>query len=627
MDVTKSSYAKVPLRVKIISFSLFIMVLIFAVFIATIVFNAFSERDYTLKLQADLLYSDYDKQIKEQIGNVLSLIDRLDTLCEAQGLSLEERQAFIKETVRELRYGSEGYFWIDTFDGVNILLPPKPETEGTNRLDWKDENGKPMVKEFINIGQSGGGFCDFWYPKLGYDEPKPKRSYTAPFVKYKWVLGTGNYIDTIEEALVAEEANLENEFHITITRVIIIAVAMLLVMSFILTFFMLRIFVKPIVLTAKKLKNIAEGEGDLTVRLPISGNDEITEMSEYFNETISKIGNSIRAVGYGTDSMQEIGAELSSNMNETASAINEISATIESVKQQAQTQAASVTETSATMEEIIRTIKNLNRSIESQAASVVQSSASIEEMVSNIRSIGKMLEEGNTLMSSLHTQSEMGKGGVANANGEILKIAEKSGDLQEASQVIQNIAEQTNLLAMNAAIEAAHAGESGKGFAVVADEIRKLAEESNLQGKQIGDTIKETRAIIENMTQSGAAAEAVFDEVFLLVQKVLGNIEQITAAMKEQENGSREVISAMQSINEVTLEVKDGSAEMLKGGEQVAHEMQKLDELTRVITSSMNEMASGAVQINHSISEVSDITEKNRDAIENLVGEVSKFKV
>ena len=100
MDATKSSYTKVPLRVKIVSFSLFIMVLIFAVFIATIVFNAFSERDNTLKEQADLLYSDYDKQIKEQIGNVLSLMDRLDTLCEAQGLSLEERQAFIKETVR-----------------------------------------------------------------------------------------------------------------------------------------------------------------------------------------------------------------------------------------------------------------------------------------------------------------------------------------------------------------------------------------------------------------------------------------------------------------------------------------------------------------------------------------------
>ncbi len=149
--------------------------------------------------------------------------------------------------------------------------------------------------------------------------------------------------------------------------------------------------VTPIRKIVKALQNIAQGEGDLTVRLPIQGNDEITDMSEYFNETIEKIGTSVKKVGITSDSMEEIGAELSANMTETASAINEISANIEGVKQQTMTQAASVTETAATVEEIVRTIKQLNIGIETQAASVAQSSSSVEQMVANIASIGQTL--------------------------------------------------------------------------------------------------------------------------------------------------------------------------------------------------------------------------------------------
>ena len=314
-------------------------------------------------------------------------------------------------------------------------------------------------------------------------------------------------------------------------------------------------------------------------------------------------------------------------MSETASSINQISANIEGVKQQVLTQSASVTETASAIEEIIRTIKDLNGSIETQAAGVAQSSSSIEQMVANILSIGNMLKDGNDVMRELHKQAELGKAGASAANSDVAMIAEKSDALQEASQVVQNIASQTNLLAMNAAIEAAHAGDAGRGFTVVADEIRKLAEESNVQGKQISSMIKESTTIIENLTHSGAAAEAVFVDVFTLAEKVQKSIEHISAAMHEQETGNREVLEAVKNINAVTQEVRDGSNEMLRGGEQVAGEMRKLDDLTRVITDSMNEMASGAVQISNAVQEVNEITQKNKGAIDNLNAEVGKFKV
>ena len=414
----------------------------------------------------------------------------------------------------------------------------------------------------------------------------------------------------------------------TALRRTVVQYVLILISVVILLYVLVRMFVsKPLQFTSDALRNIAQGEGDLTVRLPVHGKDEIAELSEYFNQTIAKIGSAIKNVDANSNVMQSIGDELSSSMTETASALNEISANIDGVKEQAMTQAASVTQTSSTVEEIIRTIENLNGSIEIQSDSVAQSSAAVEEMVANIASITNSLEKSDNMVKNLAAATSEGKSTLLTSNTVTQKIADESGGLIEASSVIQNIASQTNLLAMNAAIEAAHAGEAGKGFAVVADEIRKLAEESSAQGKTITDTLKKLSDDIKGLSDSSKIVEEKFNAIFQLSENVRGMSAELTAAMREQENGSREVLAAIKNISSVTVEVKSGSEEMLVGGKGVADEMRKLDQLTAVIKDSMNEMAAGVQQINNAVQEVNDLARKNKDSIEGLAEEVGKFKV
>ena len=401
----------------------------------------------------------------------------------------------------------------------------------------------------------------------------------------------------------------------------------ILLISLIVVYFAAYRMVHPIQTVVNALKNIAQGEGDLTVRLPVHGNDEIADMSEYFNETIVKIGTTIQQIGVNSNAMEGIGNELASSMSETADAVHEISANIDGVKQQAITQSASVTETAATVEQIMRTIQQLNSRIETQAASVSQSSSAVEQMVANIASIAQTLDKTNATIKALAAATTDGRETITSSSAVTRKIAEESGSLMEASSVIQHIASQTNLLAMNAAIEAAHAGEAGKGFAVVADEIRKLAEESSSQGKTITETLKMLSGEIGLLSTASKTAGEKFNAIFSLSGQVKNMSNSLMEAMREQENGSKEVLGAIKSINTVTVKVQAGSADMFKGGTEVAEEVRKLDGLTRLITESMNEMASGAVQINNAVQEVNEITRKNKQNIDNLAAEVSKFKV
>ena len=518
---------------------------------------------------------------------------------------------WLTDSIDDIVVGQTGYCYVLGLTGTTIATKDFRRVEEMENIEQQAKNDTSLRS-----------LAEFEHMAVEIDDP------SIDFYTYKGINKIASYatIKTTDWTVIVNAP--KDEFMGTVNtlrRSMIEIGAIILVIALVVVYIVASAIVKPIQNAVPALHTIAQG--DFTVQLPMSGNDEITDMADHFNQTIEKIGLSIKQVGVNSNIMEEIGSELASNMTETASSIHQISANIDGVKQQAMTQAASVTETAATIEEIVRTIKQLNGSIETQAASVAQSSSSVEQMVANIASIGQTLGKTDEVIKKLTGATGDGKATLVTSNTVTKKIAEESGSLMEASSVIQHIASQTNLLAMNAAIEAAHAGEAGKGFAVVADEIRKLAEDSAMQGKTITATLKTLSGEIETLSASSKTVEEKFNAIFSLAEQVKEMSARLTEAMREQENGSKEVLTAIKSINTVTIEVQAGSEEMLKGGEGVASEMQKLDSLTRIITDSMNEMASGAVQINNAVQEVSEITQRNKGAIENLAQEVSKFKV
>ncbi len=528
------------------------------------------------------------KAVKDKSGGILG--------CIGLDISLSE----LTEFVNTIKIGETGYCMLVQDDGT-ILADPKHRDVNFKMLG---ETGIPALKRLASV--AGGE------TKLMMDGTQ-WRAYVFPLSHMNWKLITLIY---------------EREI-ISLFVELLRAMAFIGVLMFAVYFSGVFVFSRGLKRNLRRLEHIFSkiATGDLTDRMEVKSGDEIGQMMTHFNTAVENMSRMLRLLKKEADTMTQIGNTFADNMEETAASVKQIGGSVISVKEQALSQAAGVTETSATVEQINGRLSRLISGIEMQADSILRSSSSIEQMAENISAVSGTLEQNNALIKTMYAQTQQGKEGARFANSVVAQIAEQSRSLMEASQIIQTIASQTNLLAMNAAIEAAHAGESGKGFAVVAEEIRKLAEESNMQGKHIGVVIKESTEIIGKLTEAGAKAEQLFIEVYESVSTISKQEDLIVNSMKEQDRNSRQVLTAIKEINAVTEEVKTASAEMIEGGTQIAEEMQKLSDITQETTNSMNDIASGADQITDAIHEINLVSRKNKTSIQKLSEEISRFQL
>jgi methyl-accepting chemotaxis protein len=383
---------------------------------------------------------------------------------------------------------------------------------------------------------------------------------------------------------------------------------------------------KPLNHIVQTLNQIST-DWDLTRRIHFSRRDEIGTLGEFFNQTFERMRNLIFNIKKETTTLSQIGGDLAKNMHETAAAVNELTVNIQSIKGRIINQSASVTETHATMEQVEVNINKLNGHIESQSSDISRASSAIEEMLANIQSVTGTLGRNAANVDALQKSSEAGHSGLLEVAADIQEISRESEGILEINAVMENISSQTNLLSMNAAIEAAHAGESGKGFAVVAGEIRKLAENSSNQSKTISTVLKKIKESINKITGSTDNVLKKFEAIGSDIKTVAEQENHILNAMEEQGAGSKQILEGVSNMNEVTRHVQNASHEMLDGSKEVIAESGNLGKMTQEITTGMNEMTTGAKQINHAVNRVNKKKKKNSNAIDGLMKEVSRFKV
>ena len=409
-----------------------------------------------------------------------------DTLKKA-GESDEDIQKALKELIRNVRFfeDNSGYIFVYKYDGTNVLFPLKPQLEGKNLNHLKDKNGVYLIQDLIKAARNGGGIVSYLWPKKKDGEPQLKFSYALSFEPYGWMMGAGVYVDNVEKELAAIEVKTGTEITKRVGFFIMVAFGLVILNIFLNIFLVRKIITNPlnnlIDNLIERTKNLSSGDGDLTRKLDIVGRDEIAQASQGINDFIEKVRILI--------------ADAKNLSNENSSIAHELSTTSLSVGK--------------LLEESTDVV---NKTTEKASIIKAEMGISIEEAQTSKKDLEEanvFLKEANEAILSLTEEIKISAATEIELAHKIQQLSSDTEQVKDVLLVIGDIADQTNLLALNAAIEAARAGEHGRGFAVVADEVRKLAERTQKSLIEINSTIS------------------------VIVQSIMDSSEQMTANSKK----------------------------------------------------------------------------------------------
>ncbi len=442
---------------------------------------------------------------------------------------------------------------------------------------------------------------------------------------YRPVTGSGGNVTAIIGADI--EVGLIRKRVATEVSIILIPIfGLAIVLSLVMGFILRKSIVNPIVALNSVLSTIAQGEGDLSKDLPVKGKTEISQLSRSFNLFQDKLSALINRTRTSFATLQEVGLDLNASAIETASSLHEITANISSIRREVGRQAGASQTTSDTIKKVNETVRLLGDRIETQFGNIQVSSSAIEEMVANIKSVSNVVESLGSEHAELVGAAETGRQRLDQVNELVAAILVSSESLEEANVLIANIASQTNLLAMNAAIEAAHAGDFGKGFSVVADEIRKLAEHSSEQSKTTSEMLKSISDSIRTANTATKDAEMSFRNIMEHLHRSTDLERQIDAAMQEQNTGSAQILENLQAINESSLTVRASTKDITSLNSQITGEIETLNQISSQIGGSMDEISLGTEEVNKAVSDISGMTSRNRDVSEEAYRALSVFK-
>lgn len=445
-----------------------------------------------------------------------------------------------------------------------------------------------------------------------------------------WTTAT-SLVDSIS-ALIRSEVEYTTELNRVATEEqrstvfgVVVQLLVTLVLVAALSILFTRLITKPIRTVGGALSSIANGHGDLTIESEVTGTDEIGKLSGAFNSFTENLSSMIREIRSAVVALQTVGDDLAADMQQTASAENEVSTILSNMGKQIDTQYRETDSAVTSLAAFFRQLDTLHEVIESQAASVTQSSASIEEMIASIRSEKASVENMTGVVRQMVDEANKTYGLLGDVVARIKDVDSQSEKLLEANSLIASIASQTNLLAMNAAIEAAHAGEAGRGFAVVADEIRKLAETTGAQSKGIASDLKGIRSVIDGVVATTDSAAKSFDRMNARISDVTQLQNTILGSITEQSAGTTEILQAVSEINDITQRVRTMSGDMDVQGKSLQAALKGIAEIALAVREGMKETLVGMEEIHSSMLHVEELSKSNRDHVGSVNALVSRF--